>query len=120
MPQVLIVDDQPVFRRQLREVLTRAGLEVVGEAGDIPTAEQLVRTLQPDLAVVDVMLPGMSGLAGITLLKALRPALRIYVVSAYQDQASVFQLSARAAGAEGFFAKDQLEVEVVRAWGARL
>ena len=60
MTRVLIVDDQPVFRRQLRLLLTHAGLTVVGEAGDVPSAENLVQKLRPDLAVVDVMLPGQE------------------------------------------------------------
>ena len=56
MFRVLIVDDQPAFRAQLRCLLRKAGFDVVGEACDIPEAEALVRSLRPDLAAVDVML----------------------------------------------------------------
>ena len=76
MTRVLIVDDQPSFRRQLRQLLILAGLCVVGEAGDIPTAESLAQALQPDLVVVDMM-PGVNGLEGVLRLKALLPSLRV-------------------------------------------
>ena len=116
MTRVLIVDDQPVFRRHLRQLLTYAGLTVVGEAGDIPAAEAQVRVLQPDLAVVDVRLPGVNGLEGTVRLKALSPNLRVILVSAYRDQAEVFQTAAEEVGAEAFIPKDDLDLDVVRMW----
>ena len=116
MTRVLIVDDQPVFRRHLRQLLTYAGLTVVGEAGDIPAAEAQVLALQPDLAVVDVRLPGVNGLEGTVRLKALSPNLRVILVSAYRDQAEVFQTAAEEVGAEAFVPKDDLDLDVVRAW----
>ena len=116
MTRVLIVDDQPSFRRQLRQLLDLAGLPVVGEAGDIPTAESLAQALQPDLAVVDIMLPGINGLEGALRLKALMPSLRIILISAYQDRAHIFQSSALNVGAEAFFAKDDLDLGLVKTW----
>jgi DNA-binding NarL/FixJ family response regulator len=116
MTRVLLIDDQPSFRRQLRQLLTYAGMDVVGEAGDIPTAEELVRTLHPDLAVVDIMLPGINGLEGTLRLKVLAPAMRVFLVSAYRDQASLFQTSAGEVGAEAFITKDDLDMSVVQAW----
>jgi DNA-binding NarL/FixJ family response regulator len=116
MVRVLIVDDQPAFRLQLRRLLERAGMDVAGEAGDIPAAEAQVAALQPDLAVVDVMLPGISGLAGAPRLKALAPGLRVILVSAYRDQAHVFRDAAAQAGAEAFVQKDDLDLAVVDSW----
>ena len=116
MTRVLIVDDQPTFHRQLRRLLSLAGLEVVGEATDIPTAERLVKTTQPDLAVVDIMLPGINGLEGTRLLKRILPSLRVFLVSAYADQASVYTASAREVGAEAFLAKDEIDLITVQAW----
>jgi DNA-binding NarL/FixJ family response regulator len=116
MVRVLIVDDQPAFRLQLRRLLERAGMDVAGEAGDIPAAEAQVAALQPDLAVVDVMLPGISGLAGAPRLKALAPGLRVILVSAYRDQAHVFREAAAQAGAERFVQKDDLDLAVVDSW----
>jgi DNA-binding NarL/FixJ family response regulator len=116
MTRALIVDDQPTFLRQLRQLLSLAGLEVVGEAADIPTAEELAQTFQPDLAVVDIMLPGINGLEGTRHLKRILPNLRVFLVSAYADQASVFTASAREVGAEAFFAKDEIDLKTVQAW----
>jgi len=116
MTRVLIVDDQPAFRHHLCQLLTYAGLTVVGEAGDIPEAERQVQALQPDLAVVDVRLPGVNGLEGTVRLKALAPNLRVILVSAYRDQAEVFQTAAEEVGAEAFVPKDDLDLDVVQAW----
>jgi|WetSurMetagenome_2_1015567.scaffolds.fasta_scaffold835835_1 DNA-binding NarL/FixJ family response regulator len=116
MTRVLIVDDQPSFRRHLRQLLSQAGLTVVGEAGDIPAALEFVQDLKPDLAIVDVRLPGESGVAGVPRLKALAGNLRVILVSADLDSAQLLQKSALEAGAEAFLPKDDLELEVVRKW----
>ena len=116
MTRVLIVDDQPLFRRHLRQLLSHAGLIVVGEADDIPTAKELVRDLKPDIVIVDVMLPGESGIAGTPKLKALAGNLRVILVSAHHDSAQVFQKSAEEMGAEAFIPKDDLDLDVVRKW----
>jgi DNA-binding NarL/FixJ family response regulator len=115
-PRVLIVDDQASFRRQLRQLLTQAGLAVIGEAGDMPEAKELTRNLQPDLAVVDVNLPGENGVSGTPQLRALAPHMRVILISAHHDSAQVLQKSARDAGAEAFIPKDDLELEVVKKW----
>ncbi len=117
--RVLIVDDQPSFRRRLRQLLTEAGLVVVGEAGDMLEARVLTRSLHPDLAVVDVNLPGESGVSGTPQLIALVPTMRVILVSAYQDRAQVLQKSAVEAGAEAFVAKDDLELDLVKKWAEK-
>ncbi|MEW5717184.1 MAG: response regulator transcription factor [Chloroflexota bacterium] len=118
MIRVLIVDDQPAFRRQLRALLTRAGFDVVGEARDIAEAEKQVRDTRPDLAVVDVMLPSVNGLDGSPRLKAIAPEMRVILISAYHDRADLFRAAAKQVGAEAFCAKDDLDLEMVRAWQA--
>jgi DNA-binding NarL/FixJ family response regulator len=117
MTRVLIVDDQPAFRRHLRRLLERAGLAVVGEAGDIVEAVMLMPTLQPDLAVVDVVLPGINGIEGTSHLRAQTPSLRVILISAQRDRAQLFQKAAAEAGAEAFIPKDDLDLSVVQAWG---
>jgi DNA-binding NarL/FixJ family response regulator len=116
LPRVLIVDDQSNFRRHLRRLLAEAGLTVVGEAGNISAAQELVQELQPDLAVMDVMLPGINGLEGTCQLKTLAPNLRVILISAYRDRADVFRAAAAEVGAEAFVSKDDLDLDVVRAW----
>jgi DNA-binding NarL/FixJ family response regulator len=117
--RVLIVDDRSSFRRDLRQLLTQAGLTVVGEAGDMLEAKELTRDLQPDLAVVDVNLPGESGMSGTPQLIALAPEMRVILVSAQHDSAQVLQKSAVEAGAEAFLPKDDLELAVVKKWAER-
>jgi len=114
--RVLIVDDQPAFRHQLRLLLTAAGLTVVGEAEDIPQAEAMVEALEPDLAIVDVMLPGVNGVEGVPRLKALAPHLRVILVSAYRNRSHLLQAAAVRAGAEAYVAKDDLDLDLVRGW----
>ncbi len=116
MTRVLIVDDQSSFRRQLRQLLIHAGLTVVGEAGDMFEAKELTRSLHPDLAVVDVNLPGQSGVSGTPQLIDLAPNMRVILVSAQPDRARVLQKSALEAGAEAFIPKDDLELELVKKW----
>lgn len=116
MTRVLIVDDQSSFRRHLRQLLSHAGLTVVGEADDILMAIKLVKDLQPDIAIVDVMLPGESGVAGTPKLKALVENLRVFLVSAHHDSARLLQKSAEEMGAEAFIPKDELDLDVVRKW----
>ena len=116
MTRILIVDDQPAFRRQLRLLLTAAGLTVVGEAGDILQAEAMVEELRPDLAIVDVVLPGVNGVEGVSRLKALAPDLRVILVSAYRDRADLFRTAAQEAGAEAYIAKDDLDLDLMRCW----
>lgn len=112
MISILIVDDQASFRRQLRQLLTHAGMEVIAEAGDISEAKAMVRQFQPDLAVVDVMLPDISGLKGTPQLKALNDSLRVILISAYQD----FHQVAKDVGADAFVSKENLDIDTVRAW----
>lgn len=114
--RVLIVDDQASFRRHLRQLLTHAGLTVVGEAGDVPEARELTRDLQPDLAIVDVSLPGENGLSGTPQLRALAPKMRVILVSAQNDSGQILEKSAIESGAEAFIPKDDLELEVVKKW----
>jgi len=116
MTRVLIVDDQPAFRRSLRKLLAHAGMTVVAEAEDIASAVDLVRKLRPGLCVVDVMLPGENGVEGTARLKAVNPGMKVVLVSAFHDSARRLQTSAEETGAVGFFPKDELDLDVVRKW----
>lgn len=115
MTRILIVDDQAAFRRQFRQLLSLAGVSVL-EAQDIAEAEMLVRATSLDLAVVDLMMPGVNGLEGVARLKRLAPTLRVILISAFRDHTDLFRTAARQAGAETFIAKDDLDLDVVRGW----
>ncbi len=114
--KVLIVDDRSAFRRRLRQLLELAGWSVVGEAGDIPTAEELVQNLRPDVALVDVFLPGVNGFDGAVRLKASMKSLRVYLISSYANQTHQVETLARSSGAEAFVLKDDLNLELIRTW----
>lgn len=116
MTRVLIVDDQPSFRRQLCALLRHVGIDDIGEANDIPEAEAKLRAASFDLAIVDVMLPGISGLEGVPRLKKILPNLRVIVISAYRDRVEIFRTAAQAAGAEAFIPKDDLDLQAVTNW----
>ncbi len=116
MVHVLIVDDQPSFRRQLRTLLSHAGVDDVGEAADIPEAEAQLHASTFDLAVVDVMLPGVNGLEGVPRLKAIARKMRVILVSAHRDYADVFQKAAKEVEAEAFIPKDDLDLSLVESW----
>jgi two-component system, OmpR family, response regulator len=116
MIKVLIIDDQPTFRRQLSTLLSYAGMTVIGEASDISTAEKIAKETQPDIAVIDVMLPGENGLSGTKKLKALVDHLRVFLISAHHDSADLFMKSAEDIGAEAFISKDELDLDLVKRW----
>jgi DNA-binding NarL/FixJ family response regulator len=116
MNRVLIVDDQPTFRRQLRMLLHVAGMQVVGEAEDIPSALKIALHTKLDIAVVDFMLPGENGLSGARKLKEIDDGIRVFLVSAHHDSADLFVRSAKETGAEAFIPKDELDLELVKKW----
>jgi len=119
MTRVLIVDDQPKFRRQLRTLLLTAGFQVVEEADSIASALEIVRNAKPDIAVVDVMLPGENGLDGTRKLRTAYENVRVFLVSAHHDSADLLVRSAQEIGAEAFIPKDELDLATVIKWKNR-
>ena len=103
---VLVVDDDPEFRRLARLLLTAAGLGVVGEAGSVADATAAARALRPDAALVDVGLPDGNGIALAGELTALPWGLRVVLTSTDADAASADDV--RLSGAERFVPKADL------------
>ena len=66
--RVVIAEDEAIIRLDLRETLEEEGYEVVGETGRGDTAVDLVRELKPDLAILDIKMPGMDGLGAAPLM----------------------------------------------------
>lgn len=86
--EVAIVDDHPVFRRGLRQVVeSDARFRLVGEAGDGPSALDLISRLEPDVAVLDLGLPGLPGLDVAARLQAMRCPARLVVLTMFKDEA---------------------------------
>jgi two-component system, NarL family, response regulator EvgA len=116
MTRILIIDDQPSFRKQLNSVVKFTGLVVAGEAGSVEEALELLPVISPDLAILDIDLPGINGIDGTLLLKRAFPRLRVILVSAYSDQSTLFVQAAARVGAECFISKDHLDLEVIKGW----
>jgi two-component system chemotaxis response regulator CheY len=83
MPSAVVCDDDLMSRRIVRGLLTDAGFEIVGEVDMAVAALDLVSVTRPDLLVLDVNMPGLSGLEIIRDVNERTPATRIIVISAY-------------------------------------
>lgn len=104
MIRIVIADDHELFREGLRQLLTRGGeFEVVGEAGSAPETMQCVRKLAFDVLILDLAMPGRSGVDLVRQVKSERPDLPILVLSMHaEDQ---YALRALAAGASAYLTK---------------
>ena len=105
-PSVLIVDDHDRFRRTARRALERDGWTIAGEAVDGAGALRAAPVLEPDVVVLDVGLPDMSGLEVVRRLRDGMPQLVVVVVSTH-DSADYHELAV-ANGARGFLPKSEL------------
>jgi DNA-binding NarL/FixJ family response regulator len=104
--RVLVVDDHPSFRRCLRALLASEGFEVVGEAEDGESALALTAELSPDLVLLDIQLPDISGFEVVSRLHEKHPELEIVLVSSRDQDA--YGSSLGASGARGFITKGDL------------
>lgn len=103
--RVVVCDDHPVYRQGLQVLLAEVGgIEVVGEAPDGETAVKLVDELQPDVVVMDLHMPGISGVEATRRLLARNPDLGVLVLTMFTDDTSL--LAALRAGARGYVVKD--------------
>ena len=103
--RILIVDDHPLTRDALAALLTQEGFDVVGEAADGNEALALVRTLQPDLVLLDLTMPGMDGLTALPKIREEAPACEIVVLTASDAEENL--LGAIRAGASGYLLKTE-------------
>jgi DNA-binding NarL/FixJ family response regulator len=111
--RVLIVDDQALVRAGFRMILdAQPDLEVVGEAADGSTAIDAVRTLRPDVVLMDIRMPGVDGIEATRRLIELKVPSKIVILTTYDLDEYVFD--ALAAGASGFLLKHVPPEELVR------
>ena len=83
--KVLIVDDDPTVRESLRDLLERRGLSAVGAASDGTEAVSMATSLEPDVIVMDRMMPGMDGVEATRLIKERLPQTQVILLSAQLD-----------------------------------
>jgi DNA-binding NarL/FixJ family response regulator len=103
--RVLIVDDHAMVRRGMRDFLDlHDDLEVVGEASDGLAALEATATLQPDVVVMDIVMPGLDGIATTAELKTRHPRVEVVAITSFIEEDRI--AAAIEAGASGFLLKD--------------
>jgi DNA-binding NarL/FixJ family response regulator len=110
-PRVVLVDDHALFRAGLRDLLEEHGMEVAGEAADGEEAVGLAATEVPDVVVMDIHMPGMSGVEATRRLREACPHTRVLMLTISADEAQVSE--AVLAGARGYLLKDASPDEIV-------
>ena len=104
MPRVLIVDDHDLFRDGIASLLRARGYEVVGEASDGLEAVARARELKPELVLMDIRMPNMSGLEATRLIKAEFPDAKVVVLTVSDEEEDLFE--AIKSGASGYLLKN--------------
>lgn len=112
-PTLLIVDDHDDFRNSARMLLELEGFDVVGVAGDGPSALSAYEELRPDVLLLDVQLPGMDGFEVARLLQAAGEPVRVVLISSRDRSAYTSELID--APVRGFLAKSELSGAVLHA-----
>jgi len=112
--KVLIVDDHRVVREGLSAILkSKEDLDIVGEAQDGQEAVEHVRTLEPDVVLMDVSMPRMGGVEATRIIKREFPHIGIIALTMYEEQQYIFDLVR--AGATGYLLKDSDSAQIVKA-----
>jgi DNA-binding NarL/FixJ family response regulator len=110
--RVLLVDDHDLFRTGLRNLLEEQGVQVVGEAGTGTDAIRYVRELAPDVVVMDLNMPGMSGVEATRQITSIAPLTRVVVLTISDQDGDV--MDAILAGACGYLLKDSSIHDLIR------
>jgi DNA-binding NarL/FixJ family response regulator len=111
---VYIVDDQSIVRGALRCLLTQSGsIAIVGDSGSAREALKDLKTRRPDVILLDITMPGLSGLDAIPLIKKVAPKANILMLSVHEGASRVEQ--AMSMGADGYLSKDSEPSELVLA-----
>jgi DNA-binding NarL/FixJ family response regulator len=112
--KVLLVDDHPLVREGLVNLISQqADLQICGEAGNEPQALEIIRTVQPHVAIVDISLESGSGIELIKSIKAMFPAVAVLVLSMHDE--SLYAERALRAGARGYVMKREAAKKVIQA-----
>ena len=112
--RIVIADDHGIVRSGIRLLLERQpGLEVVAEAADGIEARDVVVSERPDLAILDVKMPGLTGLQATREIKAQVPDTAVLILSMHDDERYLFE--ALKAGASGYVLKSQADEELLEA-----
>lgn len=112
--KILIADDHPAFRHGVRALLEATPeVEVVGEVTTGEEAIAQAESLQPEVVLMDIQMPGVNGIDATRRIVQTSPHIRVLMVTMFQDDGSVF--AAMRAGARGYILKDATKDEILRA-----
>lgn len=111
--RVLVVDDAAFMRMMIKDILSKNGFEVVGEAENGAVAVKLYRELNPDIVTMDITMPEMDGIAAVKAIKEIDPRAKVIMCSAMGQQLMVME--AIQAGARDFIVKPFQQERVVQA-----
>lgn len=112
--RILIVDDHPVVRAGLSSMLaTQPGIEVVGSASSGEEALAMVRRDMPDLLLLDLRMPGMSGIDTLLALKEMKASARVIILTSFEMDENIYR--AVQAGALGYLLKDTSQTQMLEA-----
>lgn len=109
--RIIVVDDHPLTREALASLLEQHGFDIVGQASDGEEAVALARTARPDLALLDLTMPGMDGLTALPLIKEAAPLTEVVVLTASETETNL--LAAIRAGAAGYLLKSEAPERIV-------
>ena len=111
MKRLVVVDDVPLFRAGLTAALEGAGYQVVGEAADGETAVAVAEVEQPDMVLLDLLMPGMSGIDVLEKISAVAPASAVVLLTGSESEEDM--VAAIKGGAKGYILKDMPFPELV-------
>ncbi len=109
-PRILVVDDHKMLREAAAEILLNNGFDVVGSSFDGEDAVSQARNTKPDLVLMDVVMPRMSGIEATRIISRELPDTKIVMFSAYEDDEKLF--ACLKAGAHGYVLKNALDADL--------
>lgn len=113
--RILVVDDAAFMRMMIKNILSKNGYEIVGEAENGQVAIELYKKLKPDLVTMDITMPEMNGIEGVKAIREFDPNASIIMCSAMGQQAMVME--AIQAGAKDFIVKPFQQDRILQAIG---
>jgi len=112
--KILIADDQKKIRKVLRDLIEREkNMEVIGEAEDGQTVIRMSEKLKPDIVLMDIVMPGLSGLEATRQIKKKFPQIKIIAFSIFSDKALIREMLQ--SGASGYLLKEDMADEWLKA-----